>query len=105
MRIFTDQDLWNVTLELLRQWGHDVLTTRDLGMEQASDETLLIEAKRRNRLLITRDKGFGSLVFISEIQSSGVILLRITSETAHEVQAEIGRVLNEHTDIELQRSF
>jgi predicted nuclease of predicted toxin-antitoxin system len=64
MRFLTDQDVYRVTLELLRQLHHDVLTAAELRMSRASDEELLREALRRGCLFLTRDKDFGALVFL-----------------------------------------
>ena len=54
--------------------GHDVVTAKELGMEQAADEELLQEAKRLDRRLLTRDKDFWALVFLRRELSAGVIL-------------------------------
>jgi predicted nuclease of predicted toxin-antitoxin system len=50
-------------MDHLREWGHDLLTAKELGLQQASDEDLLKRAQGENRLLITRDKGFGGVGF------------------------------------------
>jgi predicted nuclease of predicted toxin-antitoxin system len=70
-----DQDIWKVTLDLLRSWGHNVVTAKEIGMARASDEDLLKVAKGENRLFITRDKDYGSLVFLGDIACPGIILL------------------------------
>lgn len=41
MRILADHDVWAVTLEVLRDAGHDVLTASGIGMTQAKDKVLL----------------------------------------------------------------
>ncbi len=105
MRFLADQDIWKITVDMLRNWGHDVVTAKDMGMARASDSELLIEAEKDNRLFITRDKEYGSLVFLSNIECRGVILLRITPETMEEVHAELGRLLKEHSEGDLQRNF
>ena len=74
MRFLADQDVYWITVEWLRKEGHDVVTAKELGMEQAADEELLQEAKRLDRRLLTRDKGFGALVFLRRELSAGVIL-------------------------------
>jgi hypothetical protein len=48
-----DQDIWKVTLDLLRSWGHNVVTAKEIGMARASDEDLLKVTKGENRLFIT----------------------------------------------------
>jgi len=55
--------------------------------------------------LITRDKGFGALVFQQPSTSRGVILLRIHPLTISAVHAQLLRVLAELTEAEIRRSF
>lgn len=92
MFFLADQDIWKVTLDLLRSWGHNVVTAKEIGMARASDEDLLKVAKGENRLFITRDKDYGSLVFLGDIACPGIILLRITPETTDEVHAELAHL-------------
>jgi hypothetical protein len=56
-------------------------------------------------ILITRDKGFGALVFQRQIISRGVILLRIHPLTISAVHKQLLRVLAELTEAEIRRSF
>ena len=105
MRLLIDQDIYKITMDHLREWGHDLLTAKELGLQQASDEDLLKSARGENRLLITRDKGFGGLVFLNKELATGVILLRMTPMNAEEVHHELHRLLEEHGEDELKKVF
>jgi predicted nuclease of predicted toxin-antitoxin system len=74
-------------------------------MNRAEDEDLLKAAKEDDRLLITRDKDFGTLIFFREKESLGVILLRISPGELNEVHQQLYRLLSSHTEDELKRSF
>jgi hypothetical protein len=65
----------------------------------------VVKAAKDKRLLITRDKGFGSLTFLGDFEVSGVILLRIKPENQDQVHAELRKVLEAHDERELQKSF
>jgi len=54
---------------------------------------------------LTRDKDYGSLVFLGKIACPGAILLRITPETIDEVHAELARLFQHRTEEELQKLF
>ena len=56
MELLIDHDVYKITVDLLRQHGHDVVTAKELNLHTASDEALLEKAKTMGRLLITRDK-------------------------------------------------
>lgn len=105
MKFLADQDVWIGTLDLLRNCGHDVLTAKEIGMASGSDQELLKKAGNDKRLLITRDKGFGSLTFLANFKTSGVILLRIKPENQDEVHAELKAVLEAYDERELRDSF
>ncbi len=80
-------------------------TAKELTLHNVSDKLLLDEAKTTGKLLITRDKDFGMLVFLKEELSSGVIFLRITPSTINEVHNELLKVLNKYDDNYLKRAF
>ena len=48
MRFLADQDLYKVTIDQLKNWGHDVVTVKELGMQGAMDEDLLILQRHFN---------------------------------------------------------
>jgi predicted nuclease of predicted toxin-antitoxin system len=77
VKFLTDQDVYEVTVLRLVALAHDVTRARELGLSRATDEQLLQRADREGRVLVTRDKGFGQLVFLHGQAHSGVILLRI----------------------------
>ena len=105
MQFLADQDVYHITVEWLREEGEDVVTAKELGMQRATDEVLLKKARELDRLFLTRDKDFGALVFLKAVESSGVILLRVTPMTVDEVHRELQRLLGEHKEEELKRSF
>ncbi len=105
MRLLVDQDIYKITIDHIRQLGHDLITARELGLQQATDEDLLKRGRVEKRLLLTRDKGFGGLVFLKKELSTGVILLRMTPAVAEEVHRELHRLFEEHDEEELRNVF
>lgn len=105
MRFFTDQDVYLYTITKLRSWGYDVLTARDIGMDRATDEELLEKSINLERILITRDKDFGTLVFLHEKLTNGVILLRMTPPLMQDVHKELANVLNKYSFQDLISCF
>lgn len=104
MRFLADQDVWAYTLGTLREWGHDVTSAADVGLVRAPDSELLEEAHQRERILVTRDRDFGRLVFAGG-ETAGVVLFRIAPSTQDAVHDELALVLKKHTHSELQRAF
>ena len=105
MRFLTDQDVYQSTISYLKNLGHDVIRVKDIGFERASDNEILEHAAKNQRILITRDKDFGALTFVTHINSFGIILLRITPDTVSSVHKELSRFLNEHSEGNFKNTF
>lgn len=105
MQFLADQDVYQMTVDWLRNQGHDVVTAKELGMERAADEDLLQKAKVLDRRFLTRDKDFGALVFLHKELSAGVILLRVAPTTVEEAHRELGRLLHEWNEEKLRDLF
>ncbi len=41
MLFLIDQDVYKITVDKLKEWGHDVVTAENLGMQRASEEKAL----------------------------------------------------------------
>jgi predicted nuclease of predicted toxin-antitoxin system len=63
MRFLLDQDVYAVTARFLADAGHDVVLVAEIGLSQASDEEILRVAQEQSRVLVTRDRDYGNLVF------------------------------------------
>jgi predicted nuclease of predicted toxin-antitoxin system len=106
MRFLIDQDVYALTVRLLSGLGHDVVTEAQLGLSQAGDVELLQAAQDQGRVLVTRDRDFGVIVFQSgQSSATGVVYLRILPTTQTAVHAELERVLNSYSEQELRGSF
>ncbi len=105
MKLLTDHDVYKITVDFLRQHGHDIVTAKELGFHGVSDKELLEKAKTTDRLLITRDRDFGMLVFLKKELCPGVIYLKITPSTTNEVHNELQKILEKYTEKDLKTTF
>jgi predicted nuclease of predicted toxin-antitoxin system len=97
VRFLADQDVYAITTRLLREWGHDVVTAAELNLSRAPDSELLERAAKERRILVTRDKDYGALVFLNR-KPGGVILLRLTPSTLISAHDQLRRVLESHDE-------
>jgi predicted nuclease of predicted toxin-antitoxin system len=88
MKFLTDQDVYAVTVRFLVSFGHDIVTASKLGLAQAPDHALLEASQAQGRILVTRDRDFGGIVFFQGAPA-GVIYLRILPSTLNAVHAEL----------------
>jgi predicted nuclease of predicted toxin-antitoxin system len=104
MKLLLDQDVYGLTVKFLLEAGYDLLTVAQLDMSQAPDEEVLKTAQSQNRILITRDRDYGNLIFVKGL-GSGVIYLRMQPNTLTAVHSELIRVLGLYAEPELIGAF
>ena len=104
MRFLLDQDVYALTARFLRAPGHDVVTAAEIGRSKAVDSELLLVARERGCIFVTRDRDFGSLVFVEHLQS-GVIYLRISPSTIEAVHSELAAILTQYPEETLRHAF
>lgn len=104
MKFLLDQDVFASTAHFLDDLGHDVVPVARLGLSRASDSDLLKAARDQGRVLVTRDRDFGGLVFVGNL-GAGVIYLRMLPTNQNAVHLELDRVLGEHSEAELMGAF
>ena len=104
MRFLIDQDVYAATARFLRHLQHDVVQVAQIGLSQADDTELLRVAQEQNRILVTRDRDFGNLVFVQAL-GAGVIYLRILPSTQQTIHSELEKVLTIYSEAELGRAF
>jgi len=104
VKFLLDQDVYAITARFLQSLGHEVATAHDAGLTQADDIILLEEAKRRNSIMVARDRDYGGLVFLRQ-QGHAVLYLRVSPATVTAVHDELARVLSAYSETDLMRAF
>ena len=104
MRFLLDQDVYAATTRFLLDLNHDVVTAASIDLAEAPDSALLNIAKELTRILVTRDRDFGNLVFVGRVQV-GVVYLRVLPTTLSSCHQELHRVLQSYSEDELNRAF
>lgn len=86
MRFLVDANLSPVVADLITAAGHDAVAVRTLGLQDASDEVILDRALTEDRVVISHDTDFGTLLAIRRASRPSFILIRSADPlTANEV--------------------
>lgn len=105
MKFILDEDVYFITGNFLMEKGHSVIFPKDCSLAGSPDDVLLEKACVMKRILITRDKDFGSLVFLEKRPTSGVILLRIQPATIQAIHNNLAELVSKYSEEELSGSF
>lgn len=79
MRFLIDENLSPKLADLLRAGNHDVVHVRDIGLASASDQVVIEAARTDDRVLISADTDFGTLLAHSHADRPSFVLIRRAS--------------------------
>lgn len=77
MKFLVDQAAsWRVARDLARA-GHDAIHVRDIGLADADDPIILERALAEDRVIVTQDTDYGTLLAAAHARRPAVVLLRM----------------------------
>ena len=89
MRFIADLNIPPTTVDFLNDIGHDAERVTSFLPPTASDEEILAVAIETQRIVLTADRDFSTLIYLSGLGEPSLVLLRLSSMTP----AHLSRVL------------
>ncbi len=89
MRLFLDQNLSAHLAGLLDGSVFDVIDTRSIGMQRASDEEIADFAASENRIVVSADTDFGAILAARQARKPSFVLLRRSQGLSPDIVASV----------------
>lgn len=99
MRFLVDENLSRRLASALGAAGHDAVHVAELGMSSASDLAILEAARTQNRIILSSDTDFGTLLAGMRASAPSTILVRrVSNRRVEELAALILANLDDLTE-------
>ena len=77
MKFLLDMGLAHSTARFLQSQGHDAVHLRDQGLQELSDQDIVVKARDEGRIILKHDLDFGRIIALSQQRLPSVITLRL----------------------------
>lgn len=96
MRFLIDNALSPIIAQGLQKTGFEAIHVRDIGLHAASDSVIFEHAFKNDRIIVSADTDFGTLLALRQSDKPSVILFRCTNK---QPQSQLSLLLSHLSEI------
>jgi predicted nuclease of predicted toxin-antitoxin system len=89
-----DENIARSTVQMLRDLGHNVKWVVEEGLQGVDDEVIYRLAVAEGRVVLTFDSDFSQMVYASEEQPGGALVLKFKPRDTQECNQRLSQVLD-----------
>jgi len=105
MRFLIDMPISPLLAKWLQEEEHDAIHASYAGLEQASDEEIIAQARKENRIIVTADLDYSRILALAGSSKPGIILFRGGNYNDKEMLGLLKRVLTTTASAQLVDSI
>ncbi len=94
MKFLADMEISLLSVKWLKDLKHDVVHVREFAMKTSPDHLILERARQEDRIVLTCDLDFGTLVASSKGITPSIIIFRLNNETSENINIRLNEVLS-----------
>ena len=91
MKVFADENVPLMTVQALRDMGHDVLDIRGTPQQGLTDDAIWDMVHKEGRILITTDKGFTQR---REASHHGILIVRLRQPNRRKIHDRVMQAMS-----------
>ncbi|ANV88589.1 MULTISPECIES: DUF5615 family PIN-like protein [unclassified Picosynechococcus] len=95
MKFLADMGISPKTVRWLRNQGHDAIHLLEQGLEKLTDAQILEKARQENRIILTVDLDFGTLLALSKAKLPSVVIFRLGNASREVIEDRLAFVLEQ----------
>ena len=99
IKILTDENISPKVVAFLRQYGIDILDTKEQHWYEKNDEDLMSTAYQDKRFVLTHDSDFGTLAINERKPCYGILYLRLSNLNPRNVIRACENVFRKDVDV------